>query len=470
MNSTTVRTRFALVLAQLVFALFAATSSALACIVGTGTSASCTEAALNACLPGGGGFDGTVTFACGGAATITVTSTKIISADTTIDGGSVVTIGGGGTVMVFIVAGAGVTLALDNVTISGGNSLGAGGAIFNSRATMTVTNSTFSGNTAASVGDGGAIFNNGGTVTVTTSTFSGNSASRTGGAIFNTSGGTLTVTNSTFSNNSAAADSGAIRNDGTLTVTNSTFSNNSAATDGGAIFNNSGSPTVTNSTFSGNSAATDGGAIFNGSTLTVTVTNSILANSTSGGNCSVSDRGGPITDGGHNIDDGGTCGFTGTNCATTTGTSFCKTDPLLDPAGLANNGGPTQTIALEAGSPAINAANETVCAAPPVNNLDQRGFVRPGVGATNCSIGAYEFNSARCGDVNGDGVVNIGDALVVAQFDVGLRQCGVAPFSHPEVCDVNRDGACNIGDALRMAQCDVGLISCAFTCTPFVCH
>src|SRR6266403_324502 len=442
MNSTTVRTRFALVLAQLVFALFAATSSALACIVGTGTSASCTEAALNACLPGGGGFDGTVTFACGGAATITVTSTKIISADTTIDGGSVVTISGGGTVMVFIVAGAGVTLALDNVTISGGNSVGAGGAIFNSSGTVTVTNSTFSGN----------------------------SASRTGGAIFNTSGGTLTVTNSTFSNNSAAADSGAIRNDGTLTVTNSTFSNNNAGHDGGAIFNNSGSPTVTNSTFSGNSAATDGGAIFNGSTLTVTVTNSILANSTSGGNCSVSDRGGPITDGGHNIDDGGTCGFTGTNCATTTGTSFCKTDPLLDPAGLANNGGATQTIALEAGSPAINAANETVCAAPPVNNLDQRGFVRPGVGATNCSIGAYEFNSARCGDVNGDGVVNLGDALVVAQFDVGLRQCGVAPFSHPEVCDVNRDGACNIGDALRMAQCDVGLISCAFTCTPFVCH
>jgi hypothetical protein len=74
-----------------------------------------------------------------------------------------------------------------------------------------------------------------------------------------------------------------------------------------------------------------------------------------------------------------------------------------------------------------------------------------------------------CGDVNGDGVVNIGDALIVAQFDVGLRQCGVAPFSHPDVCDVNGDGACNIGDALRIAQCDVGLISCAFTCRPFTC-
>jgi len=71
--------------------------------------------------------------------------------------------------------------------------------------------------------------------------------------------------------------------------------------------------------------------------------------------------------------------------------------------------------------------------------------------------------------VNGDGVVNIGDALVIAQFDVGLRQCAVASFSQPTVCDVNGDAACNIGDALKMAQCDVGLISCAFTCRSFAC-
>ncbi|TMB54003.1 MAG: hypothetical protein E6J60_09060 [Deltaproteobacteria bacterium] len=76
---------------------------------------------------------------------------------------------------------------------------------------------------------------------------------------------------------------------------------------------------------------------------------------------------------------------------------------------------------------------------------------------------------AVCGDVNGDGVVNIGDALIVAQYDVGLRTCGQAPFSQPKACDVNGDGACNVGDALRMAQCDVGLISCAFTCGPFAC-
>src|SRR2546427_1879598 len=74
-----------------------------------------------------------------------------------------------------------------------------------------------------------------------------------------------------------------------------------------------------------------------------------------------------------------------------------------------------------------------------------------------------------CGDVNGDGAVNIGDALIVAQYDVGLRTCGQGPFSHPEVCEVNGDEACNIGDALRIAQCDVGLVSCAFTCGAFAC-
>src|SRR5207237_817973 len=54
---------------------------------------------------------------------------------------------------------------------------------------------------------------------------------------------------------------------------------------------------------------------------------------------------------------------------------------------------------LEAGSPAINAGDETICAAPPVEHLDQRGFLRPGAGAADCSIGGYEFDAvlAPCG-------------------------------------------------------------------------
>ena len=89
--------------------------------------------------------------------------------------------------------------------------------------------------------------------------------------------------------------------------------------------------------------------------------------------------------------------------------------------------------------------------------------------STTTSSTTTTTTKIACGDVNGDGVVNIADALLTAQYDVDLRTCGQAPFSHPEVCDVNSDGACNIGDALKMAQCDVGVISCLFTCKPFVC-
>ncbi|MFI5399179.1 MAG: choice-of-anchor Q domain-containing protein [Candidatus Binatia bacterium] len=95
----------------------------------------------------------------------------------------------------------------------------------------------------------------------------------------------------------------------------------------------------------------------------------MVANSPSGGNCA----GSGVTDGGHNIDDGTTCGFKGTDCATSTGSSFCNTDSGLDPAGLANNGGPTQTIALLVGRPAIDAGDNSTCTNAPVSGVDQRG-------------------------------------------------------------------------------------------------
>src|SRR5437667_442008 len=196
MNTTTVRTRFVLILALLVFATFAATSSTLACVVGTGTSASCTEAALDACLPGGGSFAGTVTFACGGAATITVTSAKTISADTTIDGGSVITISGSGNAVGVLSVNSGVTFTVENLTVTNGHTRGA----ITNGGTLTVTNCTFSGNSATS--GGGAISGGG---TVTNSTFSGNSATL-GGAISNE--GTLTVTNSILANSTSGGNCG----------------------------------------------------------------------------------------------------------------------------------------------------------------------------------------------------------------------------------------------------------------------
>src|SRR5262249_36469484 len=273
--------------------------------------------------------------------------------------------------------------------------------------TLAVTNSTFSGSSSRNPFSRPTIFNgvgteggNGGTVTVTNSTFAGNSAA---GAILNVDG-TVIVTDSTFTGNSSGAFEnrtfGAIFNfantagAATLTVTNSTFAGNSAGTnfggDGGAIANEGGTVTVTNSTFSGNSGC--GGALFNFGFMvgTLTVTNSILANNTS--TCLVPPS--IITDGGYNIDDGTTYGFTGAGCSNTRGTSLCNTNALLDPAGLANNGGPTQTIALQAGSPAIDAVPIALC--PPT---DQRGARRIDPADVDldlerfaCDIGAFESN------------------------------------------------------------------------------
>ena len=390
-------------------------SRVLGCVVGAGTGTSCTEAALDACLPGGARFDGPLTFNCDGLATITVTSTKAISADTTIDGDGLITLSGGNSVRVFSVN-SGVVLALQSMAVANGNSgFSDGGGIYNS-GTVTVTNGTLYNNVVTS-GNGGAIYNNGGTVTLTNSSFSGNNGvmSGRGGAIYN-NGGTLTVINSTFSGDNVTlggADQGAgiYNNGGTVTVSNSTFSGNNAFNggNGGAIYNNGGTFTLTNSTISDNIASAGNGGIHNQSG-TVTLTNTIVANNKQyGPNC-----GGSITDGGHNISDDSSCGFMGTGCAATIGTSFCNTNPALDPTGQTafngsaqDNGGPTQTIALCTGtgapgagctgaSPAINAGDESVCSmttgTAPVNNLDQRGFPRPGAGATNCSIGAFEAN------------------------------------------------------------------------------
>jgi predicted outer membrane repeat protein len=125
---------------------------------------------------------------------------------------------------------------------------------------------------------------------------------------------------------------------------------------------------MTNSSFSGNSAISFGGGIYNSDT--VSLRNTIVANSPSGGNCS-----GTITNGGNNLDSGDTCGWGSNNG------SLSNIDPKLGP--LAANGGPTQTMALLPGSPAINAGADPGCPA-----TDQRGVARPQ--GAHCDIGAYE--------------------------------------------------------------------------------
>jgi len=106
----------------------------------------------------------------------------------------------------------------------------------------------------------------------------------------------------------------------------------------------------------------------------VTLRNTIVANSASGGNCV-----GTITNGGNNIDDGTTCGWVSASG------SMSSTDPLL--GALANNGGPTQTFALLTGSPAIDGVTFNAPNSAP--STDQRGVARPQ--GVRYDIGSYEW-------------------------------------------------------------------------------
>lgn len=258
------------------------------------------------------------------------------------------------------------TLTVTNSVIAANSASGLGGGIYN-LGTLTVTNGVFSGNS----GGGGGISSSGG-LTVTNSTFAGNTTPSLGGGIYST--GTLTVANSTFSGNTAGNSGGGIfhSTSAIANLTNSTFSGNSANLFGGGI-HGAGESTlvVTNSTFSGNSAGSGGGINTAAGAGTVTLKNTVVANSTAGGNC-----GGTITNGGNNIDSGLTCGWGSNNG------SRSNTDPKL--GALASNGGPTQTMALLAGSPAIDTAAGASCPA-----ADQRGIPRPQ--GSQCDIGAYEL-------------------------------------------------------------------------------
>jgi len=304
---------------------------------------------LNASTVVGAGTRGTLTITGPGATTLTISGNNGVS---------------GRNFHILSVA-TGGNLAISGVTFSGAKTTGAGGAIENA-GTLTVSGSTITGNSA---NDGGGI-TNWGTLTVINTTISGNtSITQAGGGIQNSSG-SLTVTNSTISGNTAATQAGGIQNNGILVVTNSTISGNTALTrSGGGIYNfTSGTLTLSGTTIAGNSA-NDGGGIRNLGALNIS--NTIIANSTSGGDFSGNQPG------------------TSTNNLITIGTltgATTVTSAQLNLGPLKNNAGPTFTMALLSGSAAIGAGNATISNAAPILGLDQRGINR-----TTSDIGAYSF-------------------------------------------------------------------------------
>jgi len=261
---------------------------------------------------------------------------------------------------------------------------------------ITITNAN---NTLPAVGHGGGGgLGNAGTVTITGSTFSGNTAIW-GGAIdtgdhFGGLGGTgsVTVTASTFTDNSAGFDGGAINSgdggggSGTVTVTASTFTGNTART-GGAIDSGqnggSGTVTVTASTFTGNTAP-EGNTIFSDGSGSGTAA---VAGDVFDGSCAYA--AGTWTDGGYNAGIDSSC----------YGTPPPSTDLSPPPSSLglgspASNGGPTQTIEPLAGSPVIGMIpNSPVSASPAVScpATDQRGYYASG---SKCDAGAVQTSGS----------------------------------------------------------------------------
>jgi hypothetical protein len=281
------------------------------------------------------------------------------------------------------------TVSLMNSTVNGNVAVhndypfggGEGGGIYNGGGELMISNSVVNNNYAGAsdpfpVGFGGGISNYG-TLTITNSTISGNEAYLAGGGIEN--GGTLTITSSTVSGNGASGQhdgqpwghGGGIL--GTVMFTNSTLSGNYASLSGGGI---DGSGAITNSTISGNTAHQNGGGISVSGALEIG--NTILKAGASGAN--IFNNGGMVTSLGYNV-----CSDNGGGFLNGPGDQI-NTDPLLGP--LQDNGGSTFTHALLPGSPAINAGDPNFTP-PPL--YDQRGspFVRVFNGRID--IGSFEL-------------------------------------------------------------------------------
>jgi hypothetical protein len=304
---------------------------------------------------------------------------------------------------------------------SGCGGLGGGiCALLNMTTSMTIQDSVITGNLAQVLG--GGVYSGGGGLTIVDTTVSENIADEGGGVYFvgNTqASGTLTINESTISGNTSRTGGGGFSCfDTTMAISNSTVRGNSAAagTGGGGEFNCSGTIDnstlsgnavngsaqeeglggglwsaaitllVNNATISGNSASVSGGGIYlqsfpSGFKATATLQNTIVANSVSGGDCG---GGGTLISNGYNLSGDSTCSFTGPG-------DLNNTNPMLGP--LQNNGGPTKTMALLPGSPAIDAGNPSGCTDGRGHLLttDQRGAPRPDKDDTSgCDMGAYE--------------------------------------------------------------------------------
>jgi len=311
-----------------------------------------------------------------------------------------------------------------------------GGAILNG-GTLTITNSTIENNFAGRGGAGYDDFSLGG----------GGGDGGSGGGIYNL--GKLVIKNSTFDGNQAGGggfggdsffgfggdggaggNGGAIANQGDITLINCTLSDNFAGFGG---FGGSGDAADGRRGRNG-----EGGAIYNKSAAQFTLGNTLIADN--GPFDFAPDASGVFISLGHNLVtdiDGGT----GWIASDYTGDGNTPLDAKLGT--FADHGGPTPTIDLLAGSPALDHGDKAITTTYGLST-DQRGFGRVYNGQPD--IGAVEQGSSYPGDANRDGKVDFADLVTLAQ---NYNTMSGATWAKG---DFTGDGKVDFADLVQLAQ------------------
>lgn len=350
-------------------------------------------------------------------------------------------------------------LIIDTMTITGGLGSGGGGLFASNYADVTFNNSTVSGNTSSNDNSGGGLFASQSSITLNNSTVSDNNSDDYGGGI-SAVNSNISINNSTISDNFGISEGGGIdfvvddggtENTGgtliegaSLSINNSTISGNSVSVNDDFEYGNAGgiyiaaqgystSVTINNSTISGNSAQKSGGAIFTtdfGGSISISISNS-----------TVSDNVAAYSNGGLHLDPASTLSLSNSIIANSMGLADCVVisnatinidtasivdvnscgveigaartgDPGLNP--LSDNGGLTETHSLTVNSTARNTGVLSGAITPLENCMtnDQRGQLRnDGDGA--CDVGAIEFNPNDNADDAGFNVLPLGNGKVV---------------------------------------------------------
>jgi CSLREA domain-containing protein len=293
---------------------------------------------------------------------------------------------------------------------------------------------------------GGGI-SNFGTLTITHSSVLSNTATTTnitggaGGGLENL--GLMTVVNSTIAYNIADnAIGGGMRQQGEAYFTNSTISSNSSSSNGGGIFHilggigvNPGLTELTNVTITNNDALLAGGGIYYASG-TVNILNSIVAHNKGG---SFADCNGPLVSQGFNLIESPNCSVAGD----TTG-NIRSEDALLEP--LSNNGGSTQTHALNPSSPAVDAISGAGASCPA---SDQRSAPRDSV----CDMGAYEYGAwLEISYSSG----SLGSTFAIEGYDFMTDTLAAIDANGVSLGSVNTDGAGKLSFQLTTGNADEG--------------